>query len=169
MAIWDGIESVQASSKLPFLNKGSYRVSLVQCEEGLGGLTKEPYFRATYRVVTSTGEGATPVGTTACVVIKRDKYGYFLRDIKSLVAAVLNEPAANVTGELVQALVEGEDASGVEFLIDVTEEPKKTGGTVLKHRFFAAPEDAPAKTMAQTPVVMTTAAAAPKKAAKALA
>lgn len=144
MAIWDGIESAVASSKLPFLNKGSYRVSLVAAEEGMGGLTKEPYFRATYRVVSATGEGATPVGATACVVIKRDKFGYYLRDIKSLVAAILNESPAAVTGELVQALVDGNEASGVEFLIDVAEEPKKNGaGTILKHRFFAAPVTAP--------------------------
>ena len=138
MSIWDGIESVQASQKLPFLNVGSYRVSLVKAEEGLGGLTKEPYFRASYRVVEAKGDKATSVGTVACVVFKKDKYGYFLKDIKNLCAAILAIPAHEVTGELVQGIVGTDEAIGVEFQIDVTEEAKKNGlGTITKHRFFA--------------------------------
>jgi hypothetical protein len=138
MAIWDGIENVVASQKLPFLNVGSYRVSLVKAEEGMGGLTKEPYFRATYRVVEAKGEGATSVGTVACVVFKRDKYGYFLKDIKNLCAAILAVPAHEVTGELITGIVDTDEAIGVEFQIDVTSEAKKNGlGNVTKHRFFA--------------------------------
>ena len=141
MAIWDGIENVVASQKLPFLNVGSYRVSLVKAEEGMGGLTKEPYFRATYRVVSSTGEGATSTGTVACVVFKKDRYNYYLRDIKNLCAAILAVPAHEVTGELVQGIVDTDEAVGVEFQIDVTSEAKKNGlGNVTKHRFFAVPE-----------------------------
>ncbi len=141
MSMWDGIESVQASQKLPFLNVGSYRVSLVKCEEGVGGLTKEPYFRATYRVVSSTGEGATSAGTVACVVFKKDRYNYYLRDIKNLCAAILAVPSHEVTGELVAGIVGTDEAVGVEFQIDVTSEAKKNGlGNVTKHRFFAVPE-----------------------------
>lgn len=138
MSIWDGIEAVTANQKLPFLNVGSYRVSLVKAEEGVGGLTKEPYFRASYRVIEAKGEKATSVGTVACVVFKRDKYGYYLKDIKNLCAAILAVPAGEVTGELVSGIVGTDEAIGVEFQIDVTEEPKKNGlGTVTKHRFFA--------------------------------
>ena len=138
MAIWDGIEAVQASQKLPFLNVGSYRVSLVKAEQGVGGLTKEPYFRASYRVVEAKGEGSTSVGTVACVVFKKDKYNYYLRDIKNLCAAILAVPAHEVTGELVQGIVDTDEAVGVEFQIDVTSEAKKNGhGNITKHRFFA--------------------------------
>ena len=138
MAIWDGIESVTASQKLPFLNVGSYRVSLVKAEQGIGGLTKEPYFRASYRVVEAKGEGATSTGTVACVVFKKDRYNYYLRDIKNLCAAILAVPAHEVTGELVQGIVDTDEAVGVEFQIDVTSEQKKNGlGNITKHRFFA--------------------------------
>ena len=138
MSIWDGIESVQASQKLPFLNVGSYRVSLIKAEEGMGGLTKEPYFRATYRVVEAKGEGSTNVGTVACVVFKKDRYNYYLRDIKNLCAAILAIPSHEVTGELVSGIVSTDEAIGVKFQVDVTSEAKKNGlGNVTKHRFFA--------------------------------
>ena len=138
MAIWDGIEAVTASQKLPFLNVGSYRVSLVKAEQGVGGLTKEPYFRASYRVVEAKGEGATSTGTVACVVFKKDRYNYYLRDIKNLCAAILAVPSHEVTGELVQGIVDTDEAVGVEFQIDVTSEAKKNGlGNITKHRFFA--------------------------------
>lgn len=138
MAIWDGIEEVTANQKLPFLNVGSYRVSLVKAEQGVGGLTKEPYFRASYRVIDAKGEGSTSAGTVACVVFKKDKYGYYLRDIKNVCAAILAVPSHEITGDLVQGIVDTDEATGVEFQIDVTSEAKKNGlGNITKHRFFA--------------------------------
>jgi hypothetical protein len=47
-------------------------------------------------------------------------------------------PAHEVTGELVQGIVDTDEANGVEFQIDVTSEAKKNGpGNITKHRFFA--------------------------------
>jgi hypothetical protein len=89
-------------------------------------------------VVSSTGEGATSVGTVACVVFKKDKYNYFLKDIKNLCAAILAVPAHEVTGDLVNGIISTDEAIGVEFQVDVTSEAKKNGlGNVTKHRFFA--------------------------------
>ena len=143
MPMWDGIEAVSANQKLPYLNKGSYLVELVKAEEGIGGLTKEPFFRISYRVVEAKGEGATSAGTVACVVFKKDKYNYYLRDIKSACAAILAIPSHEVTADLVDAIVKTDEATGTKFQIDVTEEAKKIGlGTISKHRFFAAPSEA---------------------------
>jgi hypothetical protein len=146
MSMWDGIEAVQANQKLPYLSKGSYIVELVSALEGLGGLTKEPFFKVTMKVVEATGDGSTAPGTLCCWVTKKDKYNYYLRDIKNWAAAVLAVPSSEVTAALVQGICSEPEAVGTRFLVQVDVEAKKNGlGEVTKYRFFAAPtsEQAP--------------------------
>lgn len=141
MSMWDGIESVQANQKLPYLNKGAYTVELVSAAEGVGGLTKEPFFKVTMRVVESKGDGATAPGTLCVWVTKKDKYNYFLRDIKNWAAAVLAVQANDVTAADVQGICTEPEAVGSKFDVQVDEEPKKNGlGNVTKYRFFATPD-----------------------------
>ena len=145
MSIWDGIEQAQADQRLPYLTPGSYRLALVRAEEGVSNKTREPFFRVTYRVLTSTGAESTPAGTTACVIFTKDKWGYYLRDIKNCVAAISGLKSDEVNGDIVKALIDNPDeAEGCEFQADVTNEPNKKDPTRLytRHRFFAVPVDA---------------------------
>jgi len=150
MSIWDGIESVQADQRLPYLQPGSYRCSLLKAEEGTSNKTREPFFRIVFKVVTAPDfVEATPVGTTCCVVFLRDKWGYYLRDIKNAVAAISGLHPDNVTGDLIKALVDNPDeAVGCEFQVDVSTEPNKKDPTKVytRHRFFAVPADDSFKT-----------------------
>lgn len=146
MSIWDGIESVQAEQRLPYLTPGSYRAAVTNLKTGVSNKTREEYLRLEARVVDAPDYvEATPVGTTFCVIFTKDKWGYYLRDIKNMIAAISGLPADQVTGDICKALIDHpEEAIGCEFQVDVSTEPNKKDPTRVytRHRFFAVPVDA---------------------------
>lgn len=165
VAIYDGIEGVSGDQKLPFLTPGQYRVSLQSIIEGVSKFDQAPFLKAVFTVVEASGQNATAVGTTATHVIKKGKFNYYLRDIKALVSAILNEPQDKIDGKITGELLSeagNNDARGTEFRVEVTLESKKDGtGSYPKTRFF------PVESAQSSPPPADAKAAAKKSSARA--
>ena len=137
MSLYDGIEKVSAP-RLPFLSNGDYTLKFVIASTGQNFTDKKEYFRTEVEVLESSGPEALVPGTSACIKIDEDpKWGYHKRDIRNLVAAVMDEPETAVTGAIVdQLLAEDNPASGETFYArrGYFQNPK-TGGAFVKTVF----------------------------------
>lgn len=122
--------------KLPFLNTrlGNYVLEIEAMRGGKSRSDGNEFLATDVKVVESSGDNAFPAGTRAVVLIKKDKFGYYKKEIPQLVSAIINEPASAVKGDIIAPLIsEEQPAKGLKFGAEVA--PPKPGKTFNQVNF----------------------------------
>ena len=146
-SLYDGIENV-SGPRLPFLTEGVYALDFVSAQVGQNFKDKKEYFRVNVKVAESEGTEALAPGTEATIKIDEDtKWGYHKRDIRNLVAAILDEPEHTVKASLIDELLSDENpAADVRFYARRGPVTDDKGRTFTKTVFSSSPfpSEAPA-------------------------
>lgn len=116
MALFDTIDTLSAPRN-PFLTEGDYELEFLAANTGRNFKDKKEHFKVTARVVSSSGPAALPAGTQVTIMIMEDtQFNYHVKDIRALVAAIVDEPEVKVTKATVQQLLsEDNPAAGQKF------------------------------------------------------
>lgn len=142
MAFADRLDDVKDfKARLPNLTAGAYVLELTDIQEERSVQTKKDIFRQVVKVIEATGTGATPVGTTACHSIIEGKYDFAEKEIISFVRALINEPTAKVTGDMLKNLTgpKKPEFIGTKYRIELKPVAGKTrqdGSPVLNAFYF---------------------------------
>lgn len=156
MSLFDGIEDKQgAEGRTPNPTPGEYVFELLELLEGKTTMSQDEFFKARVKVVSSSGEPVAwqdgnkvpplPAGTESEVAIFKDKFGYYITDIRNLVAAISTsalqeqfEPHQVTQAAITELMTTGE-ANGCHFRATFSAKPgkfrKKTGEPVCIMRF----------------------------------
>jgi hypothetical protein len=138
MSKFKAVETAKINDKLPSLNIGTYLLE-VKAVKHVQGNTGE-YFISEFKVLESSGEGASSVGSEVSHLIKLDTkykdtaYG----NVKSFVAALTKENPDNIKGAMVDALVSDKNpAKGERLRATAFNSPTKEGKDFTKVRYSA--------------------------------
>jgi hypothetical protein len=155
VSIFAGIEhKAGADGRSPDITPGDYVFEGLFVADGLTTQSQTEFFKVGVRVVESSGlphpakDGTLlpPLapGAETEIFIQKDKYKYYITDIKNVVAAIstslLQEDVkpADVTEEGIRELIETQGVKGVRFKGRFTAKPgvfRKTGMPVAMMRF----------------------------------
>lgn len=142
---FDGFDDEQVSEKIPDLMPGNYRLKVESIRAGVGKISKKNYVRATVKVIESSGEEANPPGSLVSFGFVRGQFAsYYVRDVKSLGAALLGQDINSVSADLLAELVaEDQPAKGTEFRAFVSSVPgkKHKNGTPVRNFLFRSIEE----------------------------
>ena len=163
MSIFDGIEhKTGAVGRSTDITPGVYEFEALSVADGVTPFTKDDFFKVGVKVLASSGEpcpskdgslvNPLPVGTETEIFIGRDKYGYFITEIKELAAVLSNATAAlvgesadftpaSITEADLKTLVAPEQpAKGVRFRGVYSVKPGKfnKNGTPVSNKKYAA-------------------------------
>ncbi len=120
------VESVQTQDKNPWLSRGTYELTILDFRAGEKRGSKMKYFGVDFKVDKSEGPGATAPGTIAGYGKKQDEYGYYLKALKELIAAVLNERSSTLKNTTVDEIVADQEVlKGRKVKLVVKPEEKK--------------------------------------------
>lgn len=103
---FSGIESVQlAPRRAPFLTEGDWVLEVDRLERFTSQQKRGVrYWLATFRVVSATDPSAA-AGQERAWILKLEDPGLYLREIKAFVKALLDDPEAQITPDLVEHLL----------------------------------------------------------------
>lgn len=144
MSMTEGLDETAKNlgdEKLPFLGVGVYpELEIERVIQGKS-FAGEDFFKVVVKVIKSEGALASAPGMSVCQIIKKDKFGYYKKDILRFAAAALNEPANTLTKTMVDEMTAADQpAKGVKLRAVVT--PKE--GTIYTNVRWAPLENIPA-------------------------
>lgn len=117
---YSGIENVKTKEERenrgpPYLTEGVYpELEIVSFTDGISKKTGMQFAKLHVKVLRSEGPDAVPAGQEAVHILSKkpsDRFGYYLKDVKAIAMAVLNEP---VTEKLMKELIETNAAAGIK-------------------------------------------------------
>lgn len=145
--MFDGIED--HGQRLDFLPVGTHELELVNIEIFKNSHTNLPGCRATVEVVSTTSSETAPGRRHVCIHSQTDpRYKYWLGDMRSLIAAFLDEPVNSVdaagAAKFVASFAKNKEEGlfdGITFQAVTVSDKKKSGEDFLKNTYFPAPVD----------------------------
>ncbi len=140
------VEDAKVREDLPGLTVGSYPLVKITSFRAGTNRKQQKFFAFTLQILQSEGEGALPKGTRATFARKQDDYDYYVKDLKSILAALVNEPPSAITNKMCQTIVDDPTSiEGTYASVVVSEQTSKKSGKSFKDFSFraAAPANAP--------------------------
>lgn len=158
MSIFAGIEHKSgAVGRGSDITPGAYLFETLSVEDGLTPFTKEEYFKVKVRVLESSGgevpdkEGKMvrplPADTETEVFVGKDKFGYYVTDIKNLGSVIASgmageevKPSEIEESDLRELCSEAQPGKGIKFRGTFSPKPGKftKNGLPVCIRSFAA-------------------------------
>lgn len=135
MSLFKGIENAKVTDRLPYMEPGKYLLQLENAKI-ITSRAKEQFAVAEFKILQSEGEGANEVGTSTSQMIKLS-LDAALGNIKTLVAALLGIPSAQVTESAADEVFgPSNSAKGVKVRAEAFHTDTKSGGVFTRVNYL---------------------------------